>query len=145
MKTANPYLKFNGNTEEAFEFYGSVFDVDVLDVVRFGDLDGNPMRVPEEGLEKIAHISLPIGDSHLMGTDSLESMDDAVSIGDNFLIALEPDSNEEADRLFAGLSEGGEVQLPLQETEWAEKHGICVDRFGVQWMIDYTGDVQPSG
>lgn len=141
MKAANPYLYFDGNTEEAFEYYRSTFDVDFLNVLRYGDLEGNPMGVPEEDLDKIAHITLPLGDTVLMGTDAIEGVNDTPSFGDNFLIRVEPESAEEAEQLFAALSEGGEVVTEFQQEGWSEKHGSCVDQFGVQWMIDYEGDV----
>ena len=80
----------------------------------------------------------------LMGTDVVDTMPKKLSIGNNFYITLTPDSAEEAETLFNILSEGGTIEMPLQNTEWAEKHGSCVDKFGVQWMIDYAGDVDFS-
>ncbi|HEX7028616.1 MAG TPA: VOC family protein [Gammaproteobacteria bacterium] len=140
MKTVNPYLYFNGNTKEAFDFYQSVFGGDFVAVLRYRDFDNNAMGVPEAELEKIAHIALPLGEnSMLMGTDALDSQ--GVSAGNNFHIALEPESAQEADKVFDALSAGGKVNMPLQQTEWAEKHGQCVDRFGIQWIVDYTGNV----
>lgn len=139
MKAANPYLNFDGNTEEAFTFYQSVFGGDFPVVVRFKDLDD--VHVPEEEQDQIAHIALPLGPNHmLMGTDVLESDDRTLTIGNNFSITISAESTEEATDLFEGLSDGGEVEMPLQETEWAEQFGHCVDKFGVRWMIDYTGD-----
>lgn len=145
MRTANPYLYFDGDTEAAFEHYRSVFDVEFLDVVRYGDLPGNPMGVPDEDLDKIAHITLPLGDSVLMGTDAIEGANDIPSFGDSFQIRVEPESAEEAEQLFAALSDGGEVVTELQREGWSEKHGSCVDKFGIQWMIDYEGDVKQAG
>jgi PhnB protein len=141
MKAANPYLNFNGNTMEAFEHYRSVFGGDFPVVLRYRDMPGNSMNVPEDELDLIAHMALPLGESMLMGTDVLESQDRA-TMGNNFYIVIGADSGGEADRLFDGLAEGGSVEMPLQETEWSEKYGICTDRFGVQWMIDYTGSVE---
>lgn len=139
MKAANPYLNFDGNTEEAFTFYQSVFGGDFPVVVRFRDLDD--VNVPEEERDQIAHIALPLGPNHmLMGTDVLESDDRTLTIGNNFSITISAESAEEATDLFEGLSDGGEVEMPLQETEWAEQFGHCVDKFGIRWMIDYTGD-----
>jgi PhnB protein len=144
MKTANPYLNFPGNTKEAFEFYRSVFGGEFVDVLRFRDM-GDTMGVPESQLDGIAHISLPLGPGNiLMGTDQPESWGQPLRPGNNFYIAIEADDAEEADRLFGGLSAGGRVEMPLQKTSWAEKYGSCVDRYDVQWMVMYTGDVQFS-
>jgi PhnB protein len=146
MKTANPYLNFNGNTEEAFTFYQSVFGGEFQAFLRFKDFGGNSMGLSAADLEKIAHVALPLGrDALLMGTDVVASMPMTLTMGNNFSIALEPDSAEEADTLFDALAAGGRVQMPLQKTEWAEKYGSCVDRFGVQWMVSYTGSVDFSG
>jgi PhnB protein len=145
MKTANPYLNFEGNTEEAFTFYRSVFGGEFQDVIRFGDFEDNAMGIAEKDLSKIAHISLPLGpDNILMGTDVVDAMPTRLTVGNNFYITLEPESAEEAESLFNALSSGGEVQMPLQQTPWAEKHGSLTDRFGVQWMVDYGGSVEFS-
>lgn len=141
MKAVNPYLNFNGNTEEAFTFYKSVFGGEFLAVMRFKDfppIEGmDPL--PEADLNKIGHIAISLGSSTLMGTDALESMGHSVTVGNNFYIMLEPDSAEEAEMLFEALSAGGQVQMPLQGTDWAEKYGSLIDQFGVQWMVNYGG------
>ncbi len=145
MKSVNPYLNFNGNTEEAFTFYQSVFGGDFLAVVRFKDFGHNPMSVPEKDRNKIAHVALPLGGGAiLMGTDTLESLGQTLRVGNNHYITLETDSPEEADQVFNALSAGGGVEMPLQKTEWAEKYGICSDRFGIQWMVSFTGAVKFS-
>lgn len=144
MKAVNPYLNFAGNTEEAFTFYRSVFGGEFLAVIRFKDFDDNPMGVPDNELDKIAHIALPLGQgSVLMGTDVLESW--PLTVGNNFYVTLEPENEEEAERLFDKLSAGGRSEMPLQKTEWAEKYGTCADKFGIQWMVNYTGIVQFPG
>ncbi len=141
MKAANPYLNFAGNTREAFDFYRSVFGGEFLAVMRFRDFGANPMGIPEKDLDKIAHIALPLGPNNmLMGTDVVGNQP-ALAVGNNTYITLEAESVDEAERLFGGLSAGGTVEMPLQRTQWAEKYGICRDRYGVQWMVDYTGDV----
>lgn len=147
MKGANPYLNFNGNTEEAFNFYKSVFGGEFLAVVRFKDFGANPTATPEQDREKIAHIALPLGGGViLMATDALESRGQVLRPGNNFYIALEAETADEADRVFNALSAGGKLEMPLQKTEWAEKYGICADKFDVPWMISYTGSVQfPMG
>jgi PhnB protein len=146
MKVANPYLYFDGNTLEAFTFYKSVFGGEFLGVLRYRDFPGNPMGIPEGDLDKIAHIALPLGKhTVLMGTDFLPSMPMKFVVGSNVSITLEPESGREADDVFHGLAAGGTTEGPLQKTEWAEKHGSCVDRFGVHWMVSYPGNVQSSG
>jgi PhnB protein len=146
MKSANPYLNLPGNTEEAFTFYKSVFGGEFTAVIRFRDFGDNTMGIAEEELDKIAHIGLPLGGANvLMGTDVVSSFPTKLNIGNNFYITIEPESAEEAHSLFSALSEGGQVEMPLQKTDWAELHGSCADRFGVQWMVDYTGDVQLFG
>ena len=145
MKSVHPYLNFNGNTEEAFDFYKSVFGGEFAGVVRFRDFGANPMGMAEHELDKIANIALPLGNGAvLMGTDVVDSMPRKLTVGNNFYITLEPDSEDEADRVFDALSAGGTVEMPLQHTAWAEKYGTCEDRFGVQWMVNYTGNVEFS-
>lgn len=143
MKSVNPYLNFPGNSEEAFNYYKTVFGGEIMMIVRFRDFGDNGMGVAEEDLDKIAHIALPLGPDHvLMATDCVGSMGKAFNAGNNYYITLEADTGDEADRLFNALSDGGNVEMPLQRTEWAEKYGVCADRFGVQWMVSYTGEVQ---
>jgi PhnB protein len=146
MKAANPYLNFKGNTRDAFEFYKSVFGGEFQAVLRFRDFGDNGMGVAEKDLDKIAHIALPLGpNALLMGTDVVDAMPGTFTVGTNTYIALDPDSADEADRLFSGLAAGGQVQMPLQQTEWAEKYGSLVDKFGVQWMVSYAGSVTFEG
>jgi PhnB protein len=145
MEAANPYLYFDGNTEEAFTFYRSVFGGEFDAVVRYSSFGDNPMGVPEGELDRIAHIALPLGPHNLlMGTDIASSMPVKLVTGNNFTIAVSPESGEEAEGLFVALSAGGEVETPLQKTEWAEKHGQCTDRFGIPWMVSYVGNVEFS-
>jgi PhnB protein len=147
MKSANPYLNFKGNTEEAFNFYKAVFGGEFSAVMRFRDLHGGPGDgVPKEDLDKIAHIALPLGPNNmLMGTDTPDSFPKTFAPGNNFYVMLEPDSAAEADWIFEKLSAGGRVEMPLQQTEWAEKYGSFVDKFGVQWMLNYAGNVTFGG
>jgi PhnB protein len=146
MKTTNPYLNFDGNAEEAFTFYKSVFGGDFAMVLRMQDMGGGPPGMPAHERERIAHIALPLGDGNmLMASDILPSQGHTLTVGNNFYITLAPESGEEADRLFERLSAGGRVEMPLQRTQWAEKYGVCADRFGVQWMVNYAGSVQFSG
>ena len=105
------------------------------------DLD----KMPEEDQNKIMHISLPIGKENiLMATDVVESFGRPLEIGNNVYFNLETESAGEADRLFSALSEGGHIEMALQKTGWAEKYGSCVDKYGIRWMVNYTGNVQLS-
>lgn len=138
MKSVNPYLNFNGNTEEAFAFYQSVFGGE-LQITRFKDME-DTMGVTGDNLEKVANIALPIGgNTILMGDDGIAVMGQGLIIGNNFSINLETDSADEAKQLFSALSEGGSVDMPLAETEWAEQFGMLKDKFDVTWSINYTG------
>lgn len=141
MKSVNPYLNFNGNTEEAFNFYQSVFGGEFLDVLSFKEMEGDQMGVPENKLDKVAHIALPLGnDTILMGDDGPYAMDQPLTVGNNFHINIEAESMEEAEQLFSDLSGGGKVEMPLEETEWAELFGMVTDKYGIQWMVDYPGN-----
>lgn len=144
VSAVNPYLNFQGNTRQAFDFYRSVFGGDFAGVIRYADFPGN-MGVAESDLDKLAHIALPLGKGNLlMGTDVVGQYGKAFSPGNSFYITLSPDDAAEANRLFTALSADGQVEMPLQKTEWAELYGALVDKFGVQWMIDYTGSVKFS-
>jgi PhnB protein len=142
MKAANPYLNFKGNAEEAFTFYKSIFGGDFPMLARFGDFGDDAMGVPKSEQQKIAHVALPIGDSMLMASDVVGSRGEGLEVGNNVYISLTAESGEEAARVFNGLAAGGRIEMPLQRTEWAEKYGICADKFGVQWMVGYTGNVE---
>ena len=139
MATINPYLNFNGNTEEVFNFYKSVFGGEFAAVMRFGEAPGcDGMPVAEHEKNKIMHIALPIGDGNiLMATDGLESMGQNFTKGDNFSIAIGAESREEADKLFNGLAEDGKVEMPLADAFWGDYFGMLQDKFGVQWMVSY--------
>ena len=145
MQWVSPYLNFKGDAEEAFAFYKSVFGTEFDGILRFREFGGSAMGVAEADLDKIAHISLPLtGEISLMASDVVGQDAEAFVAGNNVNIYLEADSAEEADRLFEGLSEGGQQEMPLMQTEWAEKYGMCVDRFGIHWMISFTGEVSFS-
>jgi PhnB protein len=146
IRAVNPYLNFEGNTEEAFEFYRSVFGGEFAGLIRFRDFPGNPMGVPDEELDRIAHMALPLGEGNLlMGTDIICAWADDFKMGNHSHIHLDVASAGEAERLFGALGEGGHATMPLQRTEWAELYGNLVDRFGVQWMVSYTGSVVFTG
>jgi len=137
MARLNPYLNFNGNTEEAFNFYKSVFGGEFAMVMRFRDVPGNE-EMPADVLDKIMHIALPIGSGNmLMATDSIESLGQKLVVGNNHYFMLSVDSKEEADDLFAKLSVNGTIEMDLQDTFWGDYYGSFTDQFGIQWMIDF--------
>ena len=136
MITLNPYLNFNGNTEEAFNFYKSVFGGEFSIIQRFKDTP-EADKLPEREQNLIMHVSLPIGSGNiLMGTDASESMGHKLVIGNNFYISLNTETEEEANKLFDGLSAGGKIELAMQKTFWGAYFGMFADKFGVQWMIN---------
>ena len=135
MATINTYLNFNGNTEEAFNFYKSVFGGEFTTLQRLKDTP-EADKVPASEQEKIMHVALPIGSNLLMGTDVLESMP-KVKFGTNSSISIDAASEEEATRLFNGLSAGGKVEMPLEKMFWGAYFGFFIDKFGVQWMVNY--------
>lgn len=137
MISINPYLNFAGNTEEAFKFYRSVFGGEFATIQRFKDTP-EAGRVPDRDRERIMHVSLPVGKGNsLMATDALESMGHTVKFGNNISLSVETDSKEETERLFKGLSAGGTVTQPLQNTFWGAYFGMVSDKYGVQWMVSY--------
>lgn len=140
MPRVSSYLNFKRNTYEAFLFYKNIFGSEFNgNIARFRDIpsgDGAPQIAPGD-LDLIMHIELPIlGGYILMGTDAPESMGFKLNKGNNVHLNLEPDSREEAKRLFDHLSEGGTVTMPLQDMFWGAYYGSCTDKFGIQWMVN---------
>ena len=136
MAAINPYLSFNGNTEEAFDFYKSVFGGEFTTLSRFKEMYSEGDISASEG-EKIMHVALPIGRaSILMGSDTIESMGTSVA-GNNFSISVIPDSEEEATQLFNGLAAGGQVTMPMDHAPWGAFFGMLTDKFGIAWMVNY--------
>jgi PhnB protein len=133
------YLNFQGNTEEAFNFYKTVFGTEFsAPIMRIGDLPPNPNgpTFSESDLKSVMHVALPIiGGTELMGTDMLESMGHKLVVGNNTTISLQLDSREEADKMYSLLSEGGKDKAPMTEQFWGY-WGCCLDRFGVRWMFN---------
>jgi PhnB protein len=144
MAKINPYLNFQGNTEEAFNFYKSVFGGDFSSIVRFKEMpgDGNSMpganKMTAEESEKLMHVALPISGNTLMATDMLESQGHKLRLGNNITLSLEAESKEEADKLFNGLAEGGKIGAPIADAPWGAYWGMLTDRFDVPWMVNYT-------
>lgn len=139
MASINPYLVFNGNCEEAFLFYQSVFGGEFPYIGKFKDMppaEGNPVLSEAEG-NKIMHVSLPIGGgSILMGSDS-NSASGEVAFGQNISLSINALSKEEADKLFNGLSAGGTVTMPMNQTFWGAYFGMFTDKFGISWMVNF--------
>lgn len=141
MSKVSIYLNFQDNTEEAFNFYKTVFKTDFAGPIMYNkDIPPHPgmPSFPENELNKIMHICLPIlGGIQIMGTDMLESMGHKVKIGNNTTINLEPDTREETERLFKALSEGATDIAPLNDMFWGT-WGCCLDRYGIRWMFNHT-------
>jgi len=137
MATTNIYLNFNGNCEEAFNFYKSAFGGTFTTISRFGDIPGNS-DIPETDRNKIMHVSLPIGSSILMGSDTGEGRASNFRQGNNFSISISADSKEEADRIFNALSQGGQINMPLNLTFWGDYFGMLCDKFGINWMMSFN-------
>lgn len=136
MAKMNPYLNFDGNTLEVFNFYKSVFGGEFTGVHKMGDAPGMELSAAEK--ERVMHIGLPINaDTILMGSDTMPSMGHVLNVGNNVHISLHPESREEADRLFAGLSAGGNVVMPLADTFWGAYFGMFIDKYGISWMINF--------
>lgn len=141
MAKTSIYLNFPRKTEEAFNFYKSVFGGEFAGgkINRMGEVPADPSQpaMAEADKNLVMHVALPLlGDCVLMGTDAPESMGFTVNSGNNIYINLEPDTREETDRLFAALSESGKIGMQLQEMFWGDYFGSCTDKFGVQWMFN---------
>ena len=143
MAHINLYLNFNGNSEEAFHFYQSVFGGEFALVVRFKDMPNPEHPLSEEDANKIMHIALPIGKGNvLMATDFLESMGHTMQEGNRYSISISAESKAEADHLFNGLSAGGVVEVPIGNSPWGSYFGMFKDKFGIQWMVDFDPKYQ---
>ncbi len=139
MAKVHVYLNFAGETEEAFNFYKSVFGGEFSNLTRFSDMPMEGVSISDEEKNRIMHVSLPIGDGEvLMASDTLESLGQELVRGNNVYVSLHPTSKEEADRLFNGLSAGGSVEMPMADQVWGDYFGSFTDRFGVNWMINYS-------
>ena len=132
--TLTTYLTFEDKCREAFDYYRSVFGGEFRDLQAFRDGPGN-MKVPEAELDRIMHVSLPIGSSILMGSDSCSAFGPPPAVGDNFAISFGAESREQADEVFGKLSDGGAVRMPMEEAFWGAYFGACVDRFGINWQV----------
>ena len=139
MTKFNIYLNFAGRAEEAFSFYKSVFGGEFESLVRFKDMPMPGVTIPKEDENKLMHIRLPVGkDDVLMASDVLASLGHRLTRGNNVHIMVQPDSKEEADRIFRALSAGGKVEMPIANQAWGDYYGGLRDKFGVEWMVNYA-------
>lgn len=139
MTSVNTYLTFNGNCEEAFNFYKSAFGGEFPYIGRYKDMPPQEGKTvsPEDG-EKIMHVSLQIGNTVLMGSDTGGEWASYYKEGNNFSISINTDSKNEADRLFSTLSAGGSVTMPMNSTFWGDYFGMFTDKFGINWMVSFN-------
>ncbi|MDX1270404.1 VOC family protein [Bizionia paragorgiae] len=139
MATINTYLNFNGNCEKAFNFYKAIFGGEFTYLGYFKDMpESEDCKIDDEDKNKIMHVSLPIGHSILMGSDTAGQQQDQFNQGNNFSISITADSKLEADTMFQKLSVDGHKIMPLEDTFWGDYFGMLVDKFGIQWMISYN-------
>jgi PhnB protein len=137
MALINPHINFNGNAEEAFNFYKSVFGGEFSKIIRFKDISSAEFPVAENEANKIMHIALPIGKNILMANDVPESMGQVNENENRSKISISAESREEADKLFNGLSEGGKVEMPIEDSPWGSYFGMFRDKYGIEWMVDF--------
>jgi len=138
MALINPHINFNGNAEEAFNFYKSVFGGEFTNITRLKDLASAEFPVAENDANKILFIALPIGNNLLMGNDIPESMGRVNENENRSKISISAESREEADKLFHGLSAGGSVEMPIDDSPWGSYFGMFRDKYGIEWMVDYN-------
>jgi len=137
MALINPHINFNGNAEEAFNFYKSVFGGEFAKIMRFKDLASAEFPVAEHEANKIMHIALPIGKSMLMANDVPEILGRTNEHENRSKIVISAESKEEADKLFHGLSAGGQIEMPISDSPWGSYFGMFRDKFGIEWMVDF--------
>ena len=137
MAQINPYINFNGNTEEAFNFYKSVFGGEFAMIIRFKDMPNPEHPVAEHEANKIMHIALPIGRNVLMANDVPEFMGKVNENENRSKISVSAESKEEADKIFNGLSAGGTIEMPIQDSPWGSYFGMFRDKYGIEWMVDF--------
>jgi PhnB protein len=142
MAKINPYINFNGNAEEAFNFYKSVFGGEFGEIIRFKDLVSADFPVPEKEANKIMRITLPIGGSLLIANDVPEAMGPVNENENRSKIAVTALTKEEAEKIFAGLSEGGSVEMPMGESPWGTYFAMFRDRYGIEWTVEFNPNKQ---
>lgn len=137
MAQINPYINFNGNAEEAFNFYKSVFGGEFAMIIRFKDMPNPEHPVAEHEANKIMHIALPIGKNVLMANDVPEFMGKVNENENRSKISVSAESKEEADKIFSGLSAGGTIEMPIQDSPWGSYFGMFRDKYGIEWTVDF--------
>ncbi|MCE7043258.1 VOC family protein [Dyadobacter sp. CY312] len=137
MALINPHINFNGNAQEAFTFYKSVFGGEFARIIRLEDIATPEHPVSENDANKIMHIALPIGSNMLMGNDIPERMGRVDENENRSKIAVSAESREEADKIFSGLSAGGSIEVPMSDSPWGTYFGMFRDKFGIEWMVDF--------
>jgi len=141
MRTINPWINFNGNAEEAFTFYKSVFGGDFTKIIRFKDLSSAEFPVEEKDANKIMTIVLPIGKHNVLIANDVPDFMGPVSENENrSKISISADSQEEAEKLFNGLSAGGEIEGPIGESPWGTYAGMFRDKYGIEWIVEFDPD-----
>jgi len=140
MATINPYINFNGNAEEAFEFYRSVFGGEFTTVVRFKDLASDEFPVAENEADKIMRIVLPIGGNNLIANDVPEVLGRVNENENRSKISVSAESREEADKIFTGLSTGGTVEMPIGDSPWGTYFGMLRDKYGIEWTVEFDAN-----
>lgn len=140
MATINPYINFNGNAEEAFTFYKSVFGGEFGSIVRFKDLASAEFPVPENEAEKIMRITLPIGGNVLIANDVPEAMGPVSENENRSKIAVSVDSREEAEKIFMSLSAGGSVEMPMSDSPWGTYFAMFRDNYGIEWTVEFEAE-----
>jgi PhnB protein len=138
MTTINPYINFNGNAEEAFNFYKSVFGGEFEAIVRYEDLKKSGFPVPENEENKILRITLPIGENILIANDVPESMGPVNEQENRSKIAVSAESRTEADRIFTGLTVDGAIEMPMGDSPWGTYFGMFRDKYGIEWTVEYN-------
>ena len=137
MARIDPHINFNGNAEEAFQFYKSVFGGEFTRIMRYKDLQIPGFEVSESEADKIMHISLRIGGNEFLGNDVPEHMGRTNENENRSKISVTTESREEADRIFSGLSEGGQIEIPMDDSPWGSYFGMFRDKYGIEWMINF--------
>jgi PhnB protein len=137
MAQINPHINFNGNAEEAFNFYKSVFGGNFAKIMRFKDLANAEFPIAENEENKIMHIALPIGKSLLMANDVPEILGRTNENENRSKIVISAESKEEADKLFNGLSAGGKIEMPINDSSWGSYFGMFRDKYGIEWMVEF--------
>ena len=140
MASINPHINFNGNAEEAFNFYKSVFGGEFAKIMRFKDLASAEFPVADNEANKIMHIALPIGKSILMANDVPEILGRTNENENRSKIVISAESKEEADKLFNGLSAGGQIEMPISDSPWGSYFGMFRDKYGIEWMVDFESN-----